>query len=214
MIFFGSRGRTVSGNLIEGIQCPSCESKQFVSFGILRYFHLYWIPTILTSKAVGIECTHCKKTLIDKEIPKELSGKIAATVFNRKNTLPMFTGLFLIAILTVFGIFSAYQDDVQEAAYIEQPAVNDIYIVDLTKIFDNMDKKYRYGAMRIKQISSGQVEFQVSTIAYNKASGVRKDISAGKASADSYYDSEPLFVDLEKLKDIKSAGAINSIERR
>src|SRR5690606_6056902 len=99
MIFFGSRGKTVSGQLIEGIQCPSCENQKFISFGTIRYFHLYWIPTFPTSKTVGIECTHCKRTLVDNEISTDISKRIKAAVFTKSSVIPMFSGLILIACL-------------------------------------------------------------------------------------------------------------------
>ncbi|MBL4828917.1 MAG: hypothetical protein JKY55_03345 [Aliivibrio sp.] len=213
MIFFGSKGKTISGQLVEGIQCPSCENQEFISFGIIRYFHLYWIPTFLTSRAAGIECTHCKKTLIGKELPKELSKKIKATVFTKKNTIPMFSGLIIIACLMLAITYSLQQSRIEENAYIEQPAINDLYIVDFTKIFEDSDPNYKYGLMRIRQISSGEAEFQVSQVAYNKTSGVRKDISDKKAMSDSYYDTEFLYIDISKFKTMKSDKAIRSIER-
>lgn len=106
MIFFGSRGKTVSGQVVEGIQCPSCDNKQFITFGIIRYFHLYWIPTFPTSKKVGIECTHCKRTLIDKELPTELCKEIKKVVFNKRNVIPTFSGLiiFTLLLLSLFAI--------------------------------------------------------------------------------------------------------------
>ncbi|MCP4326272.1 MAG: hypothetical protein GY787_31440 [Alteromonadales bacterium] len=106
MIFFGSRGKTISGQVVEGIQCPSCENQEFITFGIIRYFHLYWIPTFLTSRVAGIECTHCKKTLIGKELPKDLSQNIKATVFTKKNIIPMFSGLIIIACLVLSATFT------------------------------------------------------------------------------------------------------------
>lgn len=213
MIFFGSRGKTIAGQVVEGIQCPSCEHEQFVTFGALRYFHLYWIPTFPTSKTVGIECTHCKKTLIDKELPENLSKQIKSTVFTKTNTLPMFSGLIIIACLISAGAFAVQQDNIKEAAYIEQPAINDLYIVNFTKIFKDTDPKYKYGVMRVKNLASGQAELQVSNIAYNKKSGVRKDIRERKTSADSYYDDEPLYIDINGLKAMKESGAIYSVER-
>ncbi len=50
----------------------------------------------------------------------------------------------------------------QEATYLEHPAINDLYIVNFTKIFPDVDSEYKYGLIRIMQLSSGQVEFQVS----------------------------------------------------
>lgn len=213
MIFFGSRGKTVSGQIVEGIDCPSCESKQFVTFGVIKYFHLYWIPTFPTSKTVGIECTHCRRTLIDKDLPAELSEEIKATVFKKKNVLPLFSGLIIIACLVLFGVYSVHKDKLQEAAYIEQPLADDFYIVNYTKIFPDADQKYKYGLMRIKEVNSGRVEFQVSKIAYNKVSGARKDIRNRKASSDDYYDIEPYYMTVESLPQMRESGAIYSIER-
>ncbi|WP_432459306.1 hypothetical protein [Agarivorans sp. QJM3NY_25] len=213
MIFFGSKGKSISGHVIEGLQCPSCENEQFITFGLLRYFHLYWIPTFVTSKKVGIECTHCKKTLIGKELPSDLAKQIKSTVYNLKNTLPMFSGLIIIACLALTLSYSLQQNGLQEVAYIEQPVINDLYIVNFTKIFTEADPKYKYGLIRIKQISVNKVTFQVSQVAYNKASGVRKDIEENKALADSYYDDEPLSFDIKQLKLMKDSGAIYSIER-
>ncbi|WP_432467871.1 hypothetical protein [Agarivorans sp. Z349TD_8] len=213
MIFFGSKGKSISGQVIEGLQCPSCENEQFITFGLLRYFHLYWIPTFVTSKKVGIECTHCKKTLIGKELPSDLAKQIKKTVYNLKNTLPMFSGLIIIACLALTLSYSLQQNSLQEVAYIEQPAINDIYIVNFTKIFPQADSKYKYGLIRIKQVSENKIQFQVSQIAYNKAAGARKDIEENKALADSYYDDEPLSFDIKQLKLMKDSGAIYSIER-
>jgi DNA-directed RNA polymerase subunit RPC12/RpoP len=106
MIFFGSKGKTISGQVVEGIQCPNCESQKFITFGIIRYFHLYWIPMFLTSRKVGIECTHCKRTLIGKEIPKDLSKQIKTMVFTKRNTIPMFSGLIIIACLALFVAYA------------------------------------------------------------------------------------------------------------
>ena len=186
MIIFGSRGKAVAGQLVEGIECPSCGNNQFGTFGTLRYFHLFWIPVFPTSKVTGIECTHCKKTLVGKELPKKLSKQIKSTVFTKKNTLPMYSGLVVITFLVLFLAYDMKQDELKDAAYIEQPAINDLYIVNFTRIFNDTDPEYKYGVMRVKHLSSNQVELQVSTIAYNKTSGVQKDIRAEKALLDAY----------------------------
>lgn len=213
MIIFGSRGTTVAGKFVEGVECPSCGNNQFGTFGILRYFHLFWIPVFPTSKVPGIECTHCKKTLIGKELPKTLSKQIKSTVFTKKNTLPMYSGLVVITFLALFLAYEIEQDELKEAAYIDLPAINDLYIVNFTRIFNDTDPKYKYGVMRVKYLSSSQVELQVSTIAYNKTSGVQSDISDKKALLDTYYDNESIYMDISKLKEMKESGAIYSITR-
>jgi len=213
MIFFGSKGKLVAGEVMQGVQCPSCQNSEHASFGILNYFHLYWIPTFLTSRKAGIECTHCKQTRVGDELPSHLVEQIKSGVFTTGNTLPMFSGLIIIGVLAMFGVYAAQQDDAREATYIAEPAVNDYYVVNLTKMYDEADAEYPYGLMRITDVSSNGIEMQVANMAYNKASGVQKDIRQGKASADTYYESEIIVLESADLQTLKNSGAIYSIER-
>ena len=213
MIFFGTKGKTIEGDIIDGIQCPNCEKTQFISFGALKYFHLYWIPTFVTSRSVGMECTHCKRTLVDDELPGDVIKLLKGTLFNKRNTIPMFSGLIIILCLIMFGVHAGKQDAIKESAYMDYPLINDLYIVDFDKIFTDVDPTYKYGVMRLRDYSYGDIEFQVSKLVYNKTSGVFSDIRNGKTSSDEYYDSEVLFIDSGKLHEWKDSGAIYSIER-
>jgi len=214
MIFFGTKGKVVVGEAVPGVQCPSCENTQFASFGILNYFHLYWIPTFLTSRKVGVECMHCKRTLIDDEVPSHLVEQIRSSVFTTGNTLPMFSGLILIALASLGLMYSVQQDTAREETYFAQPAVNDYYVVDFSKIFVDVDAEYNYGVMRITNVTSTEVEMQISNMVYNMASGVQQDIREGKAATDSYYDPETVNFGIDELQEYRDAGAIHAIDRR
>ena len=213
MIFFGTKGKVVAGDQMQGVQCPSCQNGQLVSFGILNYFHLYWIPTFLTSKKVGMECTHCKRTLVGDEVPSHLAEQIKDGVFTVAKTLPMYSGLIII-VLVGLGIANAVrQDSAREETYLAQPAVDDYYIVDFAEIFTEVDPEYHYGVMRITDVTSTDVEMQISTVAYNMASGVRQDIRDGKAAEDSYYEQGSVRFEFGELQAYADAGAVQSIER-
>jgi hypothetical protein len=179
----------------------------------MKYFHLYWIPTFLTSKKAGVECTHCKHTLVGDELPSHLAEQIKDGVFTTGKTLPMFSGLIIICALIMMGAYAVQQDNAREATYAAQPAVNDYYVVKLTEIFEEADAEYPYGLMRITDVSSTEVEMQVANVAYNKASGVKSDIRQGKASADTLYGPETLVLELADLQHLNSSGAVYSIER-
>ncbi|MBT8090290.1 MAG: hypothetical protein KJO01_08795 [Gammaproteobacteria bacterium] len=213
MIFFGSKGKVVAGEVVQGVQCESCQNSQHASFGILNYFHLYWIPTFLTSRKAGIECMHCKRTLVGDELPSHLADQIKSGVFTTGNTLPMFSGLIIIGVLIMMGMYAVQQDDAREATYVAEPAVNDYYVVNLTEMFEEVDAEYPYGLMRITDVSSTGIEMQVGNMAYNKASAVKKDIRQGKASTDTYYGSETLLFELADLQQLRNSGAVYSIER-
>lgn len=214
MIIFGTRQRTLSGQTIETAPCPDCGNNQFVTFGALRYFHLYWIPTFITGDTIGIECTQCNNTYTDKELPKEITKQIWPTVFKKTRTIPMFSGAFLIACFIAFVVFSVKQDNTKQAQYMNQPALYDIYVVDFTKVFNNTDPEYKYGAMRIKNLSSRHIEFQISQTVYTTTSGVTQDIRDNKTSFDSYYYEKLMSVNISAIKEMKESGAISSIKRK
>jgi hypothetical protein len=212
-IFFGTKGKTISGKLVEGFQCPSCKNKRFISFGIIRYFHIFWIPTFITSRKVGIECTHCKRTLIGEEISNKSSKQIKAIVFNKQNTIPLFSGLIIITFLFLLTMYEGNKKSVREYTYIEQPAINDIYTVNFNKLYSDTESEYKYGLMKISSISLEKIKFKVSKKAYNKVSGVRKDIREIKTLSRSYYDKDFLYISISELKKLKDSGAIYSIDR-
>ncbi len=214
MIFFGTKGKTISGETIQTEMCENCGKYEHKTFGILRYFHLYWIPVIPTSKKVGIECTHCKKTLIGKEVPKEISQEIKPMIFTKSKVLPMFSGLIIIICLISFGFFSIHQKNQQDAAYIQNPQVNDIYIANVTGLFKDLDPKYKYAAMRVKELSATEAVLQISTIAYTEAAGVQDDIDANKTSVDTYYEEHVIRMERENIKELKKTGVIQSVERK
>ena len=213
MVFFGSKGKVVAGEVLEGVTCPECGQSRFATFGILNYFHIYWIPTILTSKKAGMECLHCKRTLVDDEIPPHLIEQIKSGVFSVGRTLPMFSGLIIIALLALGITYSIQQDNAEEATYMAAPAVNDYYIFDFSKLFVDSDDEYKYGILRITDVESDAVEMQVSKLAYNKPSGARKDIREGNAAAADYYDAEILYFELPELPALKADGTIYAVER-
>ena len=213
MIFFGTRGKTVTGQQVTGPQCPNCGNNVFTTFGVQRYFHIYWIPTFPTKKHVGIECSNCKRALIDDEIPSHMVEDIRSSAFSSASVLPMFSGLAIIAALIGFAFFAGARDRQQEAAYLEQPAINDYYVVDYTKIFDDADPEYKYGVMRVSAVNGDEITFLLSNYAYNLASGVKNDIRNGDASRDDYYSQDGIWFYTADLSAMQKDGTIHSIER-
>ena len=126
----------------------------------------------------------------------------------------MYSGLMIIAALFGFIMYSAEQDDIQEAAYIEQPSVNDYYIVDYTKMFEDADPEYSYGVMRITTIEGDEIGFKLSNYSYNIPSGVREDIRDGEARKKDYYGEEEFWFYKDSLAEMHEDGTIYSVERK
>lgn len=109
--------------------------------------------------------------------------------------------------------YSAEQDRAQEAAYIEEPVVNDYYIVDYTKIFEDADPDYSYGVMRVTAVEGDEIAFRLSNYSYNIPSGVREDIRDSETGQDGYYGEEEFWFYKASLGEMQDDGTIYSIER-
>ena len=102
MIIYGIRGKIIQGQPIKDFPCPHCENEAHISFGVIQYFHIYWIPTFMYAKKVGLECLHCRNTVFDKELPQDLYSQLSPKLFNNGNVLPMFSGLAIIFLLILY----------------------------------------------------------------------------------------------------------------
>jgi len=214
MIVFGTRGRVIAGRQIDGVVCDSCGEHTHTAFGVLRYFHIFWIPVFPTQKQAGIECQHCKRTLVDKEVPTHLIAKIRDQVFARKTVAPMFTGLIVIAALIAGGVYMAEKTKRQEAAYLASPMANDYYIVNFTKIFDDATSEYPYGIIKVTSVNGDQVELLISQYSYNIVRGASEAIGSREVDKPDYYVDEAVQLSVSDLLALKAEGAIHSIKRR
>lgn len=213
LMVFGIKGKTIQGPIMNIGTCPSCDCSQFHTHGVLKYFHLYWVPMFIVSKKVGMQCTQCNQSLIHTNIPRIISNKIKSTIFNKKHTTPFFAGPIILFALVVFIAINVQLENINQAEYINNPMIDDIYIINLNRIDTNIDEKYNYGAIRVKNIFLAKVEFQVSISGHDDSSGVREDIRSKKASEYAYYNSKLLYIAKERLPVLKKYNAILSIKR-
>ncbi|MEL6579978.1 MAG: hypothetical protein AAFQ14_09500 [Cyanobacteria bacterium J06621_12] len=99
MIIFGTRSKIITGEPVKEIVCQHCGHEAHISFGVLRYFHLYWIPTFPYARKTGLECLHCKQTIFDNEIPIETQYKLYNRLFTRKTVWSTYIGLMIIGFI-------------------------------------------------------------------------------------------------------------------
>lgn len=98
MIVFGSRASNIGQIDVPSSKCDYCqnESTQRISvFG--KYAHVFWIPTFPIGKKAVAECTHCKRTIEQKEFSSKLSQRYEQNKSNIKTPLWHWSGSILVA---------------------------------------------------------------------------------------------------------------------
>lgn len=212
MLIFGTRSKVVDGPALQGQSCPNCGHGTCVSFGAIRYFHIFWIPVFPFSKKVGLQCANCKHTALGKDVPDMVQDPIRSDVFSRNKTLPLFTGSVLIAGIIAFGAYSVEQDDKRELAYVEDPIVSDVYVMDFSQVFDDVEPGYRFGVMRVEAVNASTIELSVSNYGYDRASIPAADLRRDM-SGDDFFGDETVSLAREALVEWKQSNVIRDVRR-
>ena len=213
IVFYGTKGKVIAGPQKQGVACSSCGNATQNTFGVLRYFHIFWIPLFPIKREVGTECPQCKQTIVGKEVSDTVRNSVKEAVFTTGKVLPMFTGLVILAIIFGYAGYLGTQQSKKEAAYLASPAVNDYYIVKFGEFFKYDDNKYPYGILKVTNISGGTMEVLVSNYAYESSSGARQAISKGETGKKEYYSQGTLQLNVSSLQQLKTSGAIRSVKR-
>ncbi|MGI9304442.1 MAG: hypothetical protein ACR2RB_17315 [Gammaproteobacteria bacterium] len=110
------------------------------------------------------------------------------------------------AAVFVIGAYLGEPDRIQDSAQIDQPVIDELYLVDFSELFDDTDPVYRYGVLKVTEVGARDIEFLVSKLAYNQLAGPRSDIEYSETNLRSYYESEPVRVDRGKLTQMRESG--------
>lgn len=212
MLIFGTRSKVLDGPAFQGHSCPNCGQNGYNSFGAVRYFHIFWIPVFPFSKKVGVECTNCKHAVMDKEVSGPFPDAVRSEIFTRNRVLPLFVGSLLIAGIAVFGAYSAKQESARELAYLENPVASDLYVMDFSHVFEDVDVNYKYGVMRVETVDAETIEVSVSNYGYDRASIPLADLRRDMAG-DEFFAAETMSMAREYLVELKQSNVIRDVRR-
>lgn len=215
MLIWGTRGKVFKSNAAYAMDCPACGQREHLGYALAQYFHLFWIPTVLWEKEVGLICTHCQRATSGNEVSPQVRTEVKQAVLSPLKRLPYFTGLFLIAALIASGIHANAEQKREMQGYVADPHIGDIYVADMSE-FLGIDKTddIRFGLLRIIDISEGQAMFKAGNILSNKPEQIKADVTRGKALAEEYYLGPALVINKADLRPLMDNGTFKNIIRK
>ncbi|OAD24009.1 conserved hypothetical protein, membrane [Candidatus Thiomargarita nelsonii] len=164
----------------------------------------------LATALLGFVLNYKKRKIIHDERTGEPIGKSPSHALF---FIPVEYWAILIPAIFILSFNYSAEQDKQDLAYLEAPAVNDQYLVDFTKIYEGADKKYKYGVIKVTAITEDGVDVILSDVAYDKISGPRKDIRNNKTNDSKYYSSQMTHFKKSELIEMKKREAIYSVYR-
>lgn len=108
MIIYGTRGKQLKKGMLVRGGCSHCENNQHLAVGVVKYFHIFWIPFLVFSKQKFLQCTHCRHTKEMSKIDEEQHAEAIKKLFSFKKTWAYYFGLWFILIAMAFAIISEY----------------------------------------------------------------------------------------------------------
>lgn len=223
MLIWGSSGKS---NIIGDAGAQHCNvcgtTKPFYYMVIYKVRHLWYLIRWSSDSKYYQICSTCQNGL-----PVELSQIEARnpTGEKAKHPIPFFDrfgwaiGLAVIGLFFTFVIAAGNADKKEEALQIAAPKTGDIYTIDVDKFFvsegaeDSGSIGGDYGAFRVAEVKGGNIVLDVPKMVFNRAGGVRKDISNGKVLQSDYYDGK-IEVPVAAMEQYAKDGAIYDIDRK
>jgi zinc-ribbon family len=108
MFIFGGGDSIIGSFHIPGTKCDYCsqENTQVITiFG--KYAHIFWIPIFPYGKDAMAECTHCKRTMEEKEFSPKLKIEYQKYKAIAEHPFYHWSGLaisgFLILLVFIIG---------------------------------------------------------------------------------------------------------------
>lgn len=196
MIFYGTKASTIKNGQIINVDCPNCETNSSMIYSVFgKYAHIYWIPLFPIKKITVTECNNCKKTFEYKELPQAVQTKLdrEKEKDGTKTPIWMFSGLFIIATLVAFGIYSSGETEKKEAEYLKAPKVGDIYRFESNPGF--------YSTMKVESVLKDSLHVFINKVETNKTSGV-DDIDKPENYSEIYGYSKAEIIKMYKDKEI------------
>lgn len=158
---------------------------------------------------LGYIVNYRKRTVVIDEGTSVKTKSASHTLF----FIPIEFWAVIVPVLFFWAQSVSEEREEKHLSYIESPAVNDLYSVDYTKIYEESDKEFKFGVMKVTSISPVGVEVLLSEIVYDKKSGVRKDIRKKATNKADYFSKDPANFTKDELLSLLNSDAIFTISR-
>lgn len=96
MIIFGFRSKQLKKVEAVELGCSVCSNQSHAAVGVGKYFHVFWIPVLMYSKRVVLQCLHCRKVSEMYEVEYEDRPNVKKTIFSLSNSWHLSFGIFAI----------------------------------------------------------------------------------------------------------------------
>lgn len=101
-----------------------------------------------------------------------------------------------------------------EASYLQNPQVEDVYIADLSLLFEEIETRNKWGVMKVVRVGADEVDVKIGSMGYGVPAFAKKALRDGEDLAPDYYVENPLTLKRAELMTLKEKRVISDVVRR
>lgn len=193
MIIVGARTMRIKRFRDRDLVCPNC-GEYTREFNVYKqYFHIFFIPVFpVSSKQITSHCCSCGH---------QSNEKMDFYLKQTRTPLYLFTGLFLIVALVIFGGIENHKEQKLKQEYIANPAIGDVYL-----FYNKAGEEKGYYFTKITDIKEDTLFMVFNRFIYSKFVSDFDD--------EDYFDLDNNGYALKKdVQEYLDLNIINSVER-
>ena len=210
---WGSGTKSVDAIRDFGIHhCPICNNNQtfkvVLNYG---YAQLWYLFRCVTSRKYFAVCNRCGNGhVVEFQAISEKLVEDPAAFMDRRGWM---VGVCAFGVIGVIVYVSNKEDDRINTEFAAAPKVGDIYSADLSRFSESFEGTPAYGLMRLSAINGDALSFQIARSAYNKTTGLHKDLSDKAFAKKNYFSEETAIVKQEEIRKFLDSKVVSAIRR-
>ena len=205
MIDLDSDHFPIEANELVKSTCPKCNKAILRYRGEIRYLSFLSLPVFPFAKHQQKYCPRCHKS-IERQ---DLSHKVVPI----HRLFTKFVGSVLIIAILAYWYLHNAENKKLELAYLTQPAVNDVWILNTTKMLKQTSQNDIYQVAQVITTSDQDIKLKLSLMDFLSVSRAVKSIRLDYLMLNGYFDNEPLLLAKKDLLQLKQIGVIESAHR-
>jgi len=150
-----------------------------------------------------------------KKRTRHLNEETGVTTKSPSHTMffiPVEYWAIIIPLFFTWAHMKSAETDAKELVLLEAPVSGDRYLVDYSKLLNDYDDKYKYGAVEVSKVSGTNIVVLYSRQASTKKSGARTDLRNGAMDKLDYFDGSGEYT-ISELIEFKESNAIFEVSR-
>jgi len=203
MLIFGSGTKTLGSKKLQLENCPNCDANNLHITCVVKYFHIFWIPTFPLERMAYPKCQNCGQE------PRITNQKTIDKIRQEKKSfqypLYLYSGFGAIALLIAFVFYIFYEHDQRVTENIQNVKSMDVIV------FESSAGEYSFG--RVTEVRNDTVFMNLSNYYFDKTPS-ESDYLKEKADALDFYDDELFYFTQETLIEMHATDDIYDLYRK